>query len=82
MFEKEETIRTVYDEFGGYLTKVSIDELNQIQEFYRQFFMNQGVTFTYTITKKVWNEFSPSISFQELSPSKGGKLSKVLAFNE
>ena len=52
MFEKEDCLRSVYDQFGSYLTKASVEELNQMQEFSRQFFINQGVTFTVYNKKK------------------------------
>ena len=46
MFGEEEKVRYVYKSFGENLSKISLDKLNQMQEFSREFFMKQGVTFT------------------------------------
>ena len=52
MFTKEGSIRELYSEFGSYLESVPIENLNKMQEFSKQFFMNQGVTFTVYNNKK------------------------------
>ena len=46
MFNEEGHVRELYSEFGNYLESVPIESLNKMQEFSKQFFMNQGVTFT------------------------------------
>jgi len=46
MFGEEEKVRYVYKSFGENLSKIPLDKLNKMQEFSREFFMKQGVTFT------------------------------------
>ena len=52
MFNEEGHVRELYREFGNYLESVPIESLNKMQEFSKQFFMNQGVTFTVYNNKK------------------------------
>ena len=52
MFNEEGHVRELYSEFGNYLESVPIESLNKMQEFSKQFFMNQGVTFTVYNNKK------------------------------
>ena len=52
MFTDKNEIRSVYTEFGRFLEKASIKKLNQMHDFSREFFMNQGVTFTVYNNKK------------------------------
>ncbi len=52
MFCEDEKVRNEYNYFGEYLSKIPLDSLNKMQEFSRQFFMNQGVTFTVYNNKK------------------------------
>ena len=87
MFDKEDIIRSVYDEFGGYLTKVSIDELKHMQEFSRQFFMNQGVTFTVYNNKKGVERIFPFdiipriIAFKEWKVIETAIIQRIKALN-
>ncbi len=46
MFTRDGQVRPLYNEFGKYLESSPIERLGKMQEFSRQFFMNQGVTFT------------------------------------
>ena len=46
MFTTSGEVRKVYNNFGDFLDKVHLTEINQLQEFSNQLFMNQGVTFT------------------------------------
>ena len=52
MFCEDEKVRNEYNYFREYLSKIPLDSLNKMQEFSRQFFMNQGVTFTVYNNKK------------------------------
>ena len=52
MFCEDEKVRNEYNYFSEYLSKIPLDSLNKMQEFSRQFFMNQGVTFTVYNNKK------------------------------
>ena len=87
MFEREDQVRSVYDEFGHYLTKTSIDELNQMQEFSRQFFMNQGVTFTVYNNKKGVERIFPFdiipriIAFKEWGLIESAIIQRIKALN-
>ena len=46
MFTTSGKVRKVYNNFGDFLDKVHLTDINQLQEFSNQLFMNQGVTFT------------------------------------
>ena len=46
MYAENGTIRKNYRKFSKLLKKLSIEDLNSMSEFSRDFFMNQGVTFT------------------------------------
>ena len=46
MFTRDGQVRPLYNEFGKYLESSPIERLGKMQEFSRQFFMNQGVPFT------------------------------------
>ena len=46
MYAENGTIRKNYRKFSKLLKKLSIEDLNNMSEFSRDFFMNQGVTFT------------------------------------
>lgn len=87
MFEKEDIIRSVYNEFGEYLTKASVDELKQMQEFSRQFFMNQGVTFTVYNNKKGVERIFPFdiipriIEFKEWKLIESAIIQRIKALN-
>ena len=52
MFSKKGHVRDIYSDFGNYLESVPIENINKMQEFSKQFFMNQGVTFTVYNNKK------------------------------
>ena len=52
MFSKKGYVRDIYSDFGNYLESVPIENINKMQEFSKQFFMNQGVTFTVYNNKK------------------------------
>ena len=87
MFEKEDCLRSVYDEFGNYLTKASVEELNQMQEFSSQFFMNQGVTFTVYNNKKGVERIFPFdiipriIAFKEWNTIERAIIQRIKALN-
>jgi uncharacterized circularly permuted ATP-grasp superfamily protein len=87
MFEKENSIRSVYNEFGDYLSKASIEEINQMQEFSRQFFMNQGVTFTVYNNKKGVERIFPFdilpriIAFKEWKIIETAIIQRIKALN-
>ena len=87
MFEKEDCLRSVYDEFGSYLTKASVEELNQMQEFSRQFFMNQGVTFTVYNNKKGVERIFPFdiipriIAFKEWNTIERAIIQRIKSLN-
>ncbi len=46
MYSKKGSIRKVYQRFSKLLKKLTIEDLNNMNEFSKDFFMNQGVTFT------------------------------------
>ena len=46
MYDREGNIRKVYQRFSKLLKKLTIEDLNNMNEFSKDFFMNQGVTFT------------------------------------
>ena len=46
MYNEKGNIRKNYKKFSALLKKLSIDDLNNMNEFSKDFFMNQGVTFT------------------------------------
>ena len=52
MFSEKGHVRDIYCDFGNYLESVPIENINKMQEFSKQFFMNQGVTFTVYNNKK------------------------------
>ena len=52
MFSETGYVRDIYSDFGNYLESVPIENINKMQEFSKQFFMNQGVTFTVYNNKK------------------------------
>ena len=52
MFSEKGYVRDIYSDFGNYLESVPIENINKMQEFSKQFFMNQGVTFTVYNNKK------------------------------
>ena len=52
MFSKKGYVRDIYSDFGNYLESLPIENINKMQEFSKQFFMNQGVTFTVYNNKK------------------------------
>ena len=87
MFEKENSIRSIYNEFGDYLSKASIEEINQMQEFSRQFFMNQGVTFTVYNNKKGVERIFPFdilpriIAFKEWKIIETAIIQRIKALN-
>lgn len=46
MYDRKGNIRKVYQRFSKLLKKLTIEDLNNMNEFSKDFFMNQGVTFT------------------------------------
>ena len=52
MFTEKGNVRDIYSDFGNYLESVPLESINKMQEFSKQFFMNQGVTFTVYNNKK------------------------------
>ena len=46
MYAQNNSIRPLYKQFSKILEKLSIDDLNKMHEFSKDFFLNQGVTFT------------------------------------
>ena len=46
MYAQNNSIRPLYKQFSKILEKLSIEDLNKMHEFSKDFFLNQGVTFT------------------------------------
>ena len=46
MYAQNSSIRPLYKQFSKILEKLSIEDLNKMHEFSKDFFLNQGVTFT------------------------------------
>ncbi|MEC8402693.1 MAG: circularly permuted type 2 ATP-grasp protein, partial [Bacteroidota bacterium] len=87
MFDKDNQLRSVYGEFGSYLSRASLDELNKMQEFSSEFFMNQGVTFTVYNNKKGVERIFPFdiipriIAFKEWKKIELGIVQRIKALN-
>ena len=87
MFDKDYQLRSVYGEFGNYLSRASLDELNKMQEFSNEFFMNQGVTFTVYNNKKGVERIFPFdiipriIAFKEWKKIELGIVQRIKALN-
>ena len=87
MFDKDNQLRSVYREFGSYLSRASLDELNKMQEFSSEFFMNQGVTFTVYNNKKGVERIFPFdiipriIAFKEWKKIELGIVQRIKALN-
>lgn len=87
MFTDKNEIRSVYTEFGRFLEKASIKKLNQMHDFSREFFMNQGVTFTVYNNKKGVERIFPFdiiprvIDFKEWKIIESGIIQRVTALN-
>jgi len=45
MFDENGTIRESYSRFHSFFSKISLDELDQMNDFAIQFFKSQGITF-------------------------------------
>ncbi len=45
MFDENGTIIESYSRFHSFFSKISLDELNQMNDFAIQFFKSQGITF-------------------------------------